>query len=124
MTVHTFFLGLVRKHRAECDVTDALDSLDRGVVLVINNDTPPVVDFHTNLIEAETFGIGPTADSDKHNVCIKSLLLSSLRRFSFNENGAVVLLVCRDDLSIKLELEALLCKDFLEGFSVKIDVRT
>lgn len=114
MTEFTFFLGLVSKHRSEGYVTNALHALDRGVVLVINDYTAPVVDLHANLVQTKTFGVWPTTDGDEHNIGFEGLLLAALRSLGFDSDGAVVLLVCGEDLGVQLEFDALLGEDFLE----------
>lgn len=100
MTEFTFFLGLVGKHRSEGYVTNALNALDRSVVLVINDYTAPVVDLHANLVQTKTFGVWPTADRDEHNISFEGLLLATLRSLSLNSDGTVVLLVCRENLGV------------------------
>lgn len=102
------------KHRSEGYVTNALHALDRGVVLVINDDTAPVVDLHAKFVQTKTFGVWPTPDGDEHNIGFEGLLLAALRSLSLDSDSAVVLLVCGEDLGVQLELDALLSEDFLK----------
>lgn len=66
-----FFLSLVRKHGPERNITDALDTLDGGVELVINHNTALVVNLDANLVQVQAIGVGPTTNSDENDVCVE-----------------------------------------------------
>lgn len=61
----------MRKHRAEGDVTDALDALHAGVELVVDDDAAAVVELDAGSLEVEAFGVGAAANSDQDDVCLK-----------------------------------------------------
>ena len=44
----TFLLGFVSKHRTKSDVPDAFNAFDRGVELVVDDDSAFVVFFYTD----------------------------------------------------------------------------
>lgn len=56
------------KHGSEGNISDALDALDGGVELGIDDDTSLVVDLDANLLEVEALGYWPTSDSDEDNI--------------------------------------------------------
>ena len=64
----TLLLCLVCEHGPKCHVTDAPNALDRGVELVVDNDTPLVVDLDADLVEVEPVGHWAPADSDEDDV--------------------------------------------------------
>lgn len=64
-------LSLVGKHGAECAVTDDADVRDLGAVLLVDHEAATVVGLKTDLLEAETGGVGTTADGDEADVSIE-----------------------------------------------------
>ena len=77
MTVHTFFLGLVRKHRAERDVTDALDALRARVELVVDHDATLVVQLNASSFEVKTFGVWTATNCDEDDVRLELWAISA-----------------------------------------------
>ena len=65
---HAFLFCLVRKHRSESNVTDALDVRDGSVELVVNDDTALGVDLNANLLEVEASCDWAAADGNKNDV--------------------------------------------------------
>ena len=61
-------LSLVGKHGAECAVTDDTDVRDLGAVLLVDHEAATVVGLETNVLEAETSGVGATADGDEADI--------------------------------------------------------
>jgi hypothetical protein len=61
-------LGLVRQHRSECDVADALDVLHGRVELVIDDDTTLVVELHADLVKVKAVGVRAAADGDEDDI--------------------------------------------------------
>lgn len=76
----TLLLGLVCKHWAESDVTNALDTLAGGVVLVVHNDTATLVQLHTDGLKVETGGHRSATDGDEHHIGIKLCTQRGSRR--------------------------------------------
>lgn len=64
----TLLLGLVSKHGSESDISDALDALDGGVELGIDDDATLVVDLDADLLKVEALGYWPATDSDENNI--------------------------------------------------------
>lgn len=64
-------LSLVGKHGAECAVTDDADVRDLGAVLLVDHEAAAVVGLKTDLLEAETGGVGATADGDEADVSVE-----------------------------------------------------
>jgi hypothetical protein len=69
---------LVRKHRSEGDVTDALDVRHACVELVVDHDAPARVDFDTDVFKSEAVDVWPAADGNEDNVCLELLCKSIL----------------------------------------------
>lgn len=61
----SLLLSLVGKHGAEGNVTNAADVGELGAVLGVDDDTAALVELHANVLEAEAFSVGATADGDK-----------------------------------------------------------
>lgn len=114
----TLLLGLVGKHGAKSNVTDALDTLDAGVKLVINDNPSLLVSFNTYRFEIETLGNGSSTNGDEHNVGLNGFLLAALGRIDLELDG-VTLPMAGNNLSVELELEALFGEDSLELFATK-----
>jgi hypothetical protein len=57
----TFFLCLVSQHRSKGDITNAFDALDRGVELVVNNNSALIVFLDADRFEIQPFGVWTTA---------------------------------------------------------------
>lgn len=64
------FLRLVRQHSTEGDVTDHTNVGDLSAVLLVDDDTAALVSLNSNVLKAETGGVGPAADSNEDNVGI------------------------------------------------------
>jgi hypothetical protein len=64
-------LGLVGEHRAEGAVTDDADVRDLGAVLLVDHETATVVGLKTDLLEAETGGVGTAADGNKADISVE-----------------------------------------------------
>jgi len=64
----TLLLSLVSQHRSEGNISDALDSLDGGVVLIVDNDSALSVELDTDGLEVESVGDGSSTNSDEDNV--------------------------------------------------------
>jgi len=67
----TLLLGLVGQHGTEGSVTDCTDVGNLGAVLLVDDNTAPLVDLDSNVLQAEAIGIGTTSDGNKDNICIK-----------------------------------------------------
>lgn len=66
-----FFFGFVGEHGAEGAVADDADMGEFGAVLFVDDEAAFVVDFKTDVFEAETGGVGSTTDGDEDDVCVK-----------------------------------------------------
>lgn len=60
-------LGLGREHGSKGGVTKAPDTLDAGVVLVVEDDEPARLNSDTIVLESETGGNSDTTNGDEHN---------------------------------------------------------
>jgi hypothetical protein len=67
----TLLLGLVGKHGSEGDISDALDTLDRGVELVVDDDSTLVVELDADGLEVEVLGDGSSTDSNEDDVSVE-----------------------------------------------------
>jgi hypothetical protein len=67
----SLLLSLVGKHGAECAVTDDANVRDLGAVLLVDHEAATVVGLKTDLLEAETGGVGATTDGDEADVSIE-----------------------------------------------------
>lgn len=67
----TLLLSLVRQHSTECGVTDGTDVGNLGAVLLVNDDTAPLVNLNSDVLETETGGVRATTNSNKNNIGIK-----------------------------------------------------
>lgn len=67
----TLLLSLVGQHGSKGNVSDALDSLDRGVELVVNHNSALVVELNTDGLEVQSSGDGSSADGDEDDVGLK-----------------------------------------------------
>ncbi len=70
---NTLFFGLVREHRSEGDVTDALDVLHGRVELVVDYDAALVVELDADLLEVEALGVGSASYGDEDDIGFKLL---------------------------------------------------
>ena len=61
-------LCLVREHRPESDVADALDVRHARVELVVDHDAPARINFDTNFFQAEAIDVWSATDGDKDNI--------------------------------------------------------
>lgn len=121
---NTLLLGLVGKHGTESGVTDALDTLACGVVLVVNNDASTLVLLDSDSLEVEAAGDGSSADGNKNDIGIQLGLLAALGILDVEHNLAVLLLGV-DDLGAHAELDALLLKSLLEALGdLAVDTST
>lgn len=133
-------LGLVGKHGAEGDITDAADVGDLGAVLGVDDDTAALILLEANVLKAETLGVGAATDSDKDDITLElysnivsirltitntpragglskathSLGLATLGGVNLKLDG-LASLVTGDDLGAGLEVDALLLQDLLDG---------
>ena len=114
----TLFFGLVGKHGSKGDIADTLNSRDRGVELVINHDSAPVVDLNSNVLETETLDVWSATDGDKDDISLQGLFLAVLGGFGLDEYLALGL-VSTGNLGIKLEFDALLRESPLERLAIK-----
>jgi hypothetical protein len=73
----TLLLSLVRQHRPEGDIPDALDILDGCVKLVVYDDPALVIHLHTDGLQVQTFYIWAATDSNKNDVRVKDFLLAT-----------------------------------------------
>ena len=64
-------LSLVGKHGAECAVTDDTDVRDLGAVLLVDHEAAAVVGLETDVLEAETGGVGATANGDEADIRVE-----------------------------------------------------
>lgn len=110
----TLLLGLVRKHGSESGVTNALDTLAGGVVLVIDNDASALVLLDSDSLEVETAGDGSSTNGNKDDIGIQLSLLAALSILDIERDLAVLLLGV-NDLGAHTELDALLLKGLLEA---------
>lgn len=67
-------LSLVGKHGAEGDITNAANVGDLGAVLGVDDDTAALILLESNVLKAETLGVGTAANSDKNNVTLELCL--------------------------------------------------
>lgn len=111
---NTLLLGLVGKHGTESGVTNALDTLAGGVVLVVDNDASSLVLLDSDSLEVEAAGDRSSADGDKNNVSVELSLLAALGVLDV-EHDLAVLLLGVDDLGTHAELDALLLERLLEA---------
>ena len=132
-------LSLVGKHGAEGDITNAADVGDLGAVLGVDDDAAALILLETNVLEAETLGVGTAADSDKDNITLElcshnvshiltinehtmrgvlkathSLGLATLGGVNLKLDG-LARLVTGNNLGASLEVDALLLQDLLDG---------
>ena len=114
----TLFLSFVSEHGPKSDIADTLDARDRCVELVVDHDSTPVVNIYSDVFETETLDVWPATDRDENDVGIQGFLLSVLGSLRLDEHFAVNLLGA-DDLSIELELDALLGQSLLERLAIK-----
>lgn len=120
---NALILGLVRKHRAKGRVTNALDALAGGVVLVIHNNTAAVVRLDTDSLEVEATGHRATANRKEHAVGLNLFGLAALDLLKV-EHNLVRLTVNRRQLRAEAELDALLLERALERLgNLAIDAR-
>lgn len=132
-------LGLVGKHGAEGDITNAANVGDLGAVLGVDDDTAALVLLEANVLEAETLGVGAAANSDKNDVTLE--LCSNNVSYTTHNNEQIVCrvskathslglatlggvdlelddlasLVTGNDLGAGFEVDALLLQDLLDG---------
>lgn len=64
-------LSLVGKHGAEGAVTDHADVRDLGAVLLVDHEAATAVGLKTDLLEAETSGVGTAADGNKADISVE-----------------------------------------------------
>jgi hypothetical protein len=64
-------LGLVGEHGTESAVTDDADVRDLGAVLLVDHEAAAVVSLKTDLLEAETGGVGTATDGNKADISVE-----------------------------------------------------
>lgn len=69
----TLFLSFVCKHGAKGHITDAFDVLLRRCKLVIDDDTPFVIELNTSGLKVQSISVRPSADSHKNYVGLELL---------------------------------------------------
>ena len=56
------------QHRTKGYVSNAPDAWNRGVVLIVDDDSPLLVDFDANSLQIKTFGVWLSANGDETDV--------------------------------------------------------
>lgn len=59
------------QHRSKSDITDALDTLDGGVELVVNNNPAFVILLDADCLEVQPISVRTSTNSNKHNIGLK-----------------------------------------------------
>lgn len=62
---------LVSEHRAEGDIANGFDALDRGVELAVDDDATLLIRLDADLLKIETVRVGSTTDGDENNVGVE-----------------------------------------------------
>lgn len=63
------FFGFVGEHGTKSGVADALDALDRGVELAVNDNAALVVGLNADSLEVEATGDRAPTNADQDDVC-------------------------------------------------------
>lgn len=111
---NTLLLGLVGKHGAKGDISDASDVGLVGSVLLVDDDSALVVLLNTGSLEVQALGVGSSANGHEQNIGIKDLLVALLDVLDLDLDG-LALHVSGKHLGAKLELDALLGQHLLGG---------
>src|SRR3954470_13198522 len=69
-----FFFGFVRKHWAGDDIPDRINAFDVRPEMCVHFDALPVIQFHADLVRADSFRESPAADGDQYLIGIESEL--------------------------------------------------
>lgn len=109
---NTFLLSLVGKHGAERAVTDDTDVGVLGAVLLVDHQTALLVLLNSGVLQAETLGVGATANGDQDDISVQGLLLTTLGGLDAEGDGGTAV-VTTGDLGVGLELDTLLTQDLL-----------
>lgn len=67
----TLLLSLVGKHRSESDISNALDVLDGGVELVVDDDSTLIVELDADGFQVESSSDGASTDGDQDDVSVQ-----------------------------------------------------
>ena len=121
---NALFLGLVRQHRTERRITNALDALARRVVLVINHDAATLVHLDTHGLKVQATRHRATTDRHEHHIRFQLLRLAILLHLSLDRH-LVAAFLDRRHLRAELKLETLLLQNLLErSHQLTIHART
>lgn len=80
----SLLLGLVRKHGAECAVTDDSDVWELGAVFLVDDETATLVELEADGLMAEASGVWATADGNKDDIRLKLYVCLSQRSLTLS----------------------------------------